>query len=110
MTAYCTYSEVRTIIDTDLEDPDITSLIVLADAEIDGRGFNGRAANILKPISMLIAASYVSMRDPEAVSTGGQSSTGRLDALGWRQLAEDQIRRTGDKSYMEGKTYTEPLE
>jgi len=95
----CTYTDVRRIIDTELADADLTALIVLADQEITTRQMTGRAANILKMISMYLTASMVAMRDPYIRSIGDFRDQ-KLSGKDWRDLAHDLIRRTGPSPYV----------
>lgn len=89
--ANCTYTEVRRIIDTSLEDTDITALIVLADAEIAERNMSGNS-NIKKTISMLLTASLCAAQDPETRSIGEYSESTKT-AEEFRALAETYITR-----------------
>jgi hypothetical protein len=103
---YCTYVDVRDIIETSLPDVRITALIALADAEIDGKYMDTRPADELRLISMLITASLIAGREPSSRSTGGASETYR-SADSWRKLADEQIGRTGDLPLI---VYTAPIE
>lgn len=72
--AFCTPGDVRTIVDTNLTDEQIASLIALADAEIIQKtGISeptGRDAEIFKKLSMLKTAIMVRLRDPHAIAIG----------------------------------------
>lgn len=90
---YCTYTDVKRIIETTLENADITALIVLADAEIVARELTDLNSDILKTISMYLTADII---QPETVNSGG---LGALNAQGtpppnWRRRAELLISRT----------------
>jgi len=89
----CTSDDIRLIIDTSLEDPDITSLIVLSDAEITSRSLDSRPADILKLISMLLTASLISARDPTSNSVNEYRETMRTSE-DWLKLAEEKIEVT----------------
>ena len=65
MTANCTYTQVKQIINTSVSDADITALIVLSDAEISDRGLGGLSAFALQEISMLLTAEKIVLRDPK---------------------------------------------
>jgi hypothetical protein len=88
---FCTYTDVRRIIDTGLEDADITSLIIQADAEITERDIDG-GANIEKTISALITASLIGLKDPKSRGAGEYSESTR-DPQDWRNQAEILISR-----------------
>ena len=88
---FCTYTDVRRIIDTGLEDADITSLIVQVDAEITERDING-SANTKKTISALITASLIGLKDAKSRGAGEYSETTR-DPQDWRNQAEILISR-----------------
>ena len=92
--ANCVYSDVRLIIDTDLEDTEITTLIDLADAEITGRGMNTRSSSLRKVISMLLTASLIAGRDPKSRGIGEYSDT-LMTPKDWRDLAESTVKKTG---------------
>jgi len=74
---------------------DITALIVLADAEIDARELDGRAANIKKRISMFLTAELIAMRTPQTANIGPLSASASTSVADWRQLAESLILRSG---------------
>lgn len=97
--AYSTYSDVRMVIDTELEDSDITSLIVISDAEIDARAMNTRATNIKKGISVLLTCEWIAKRDPYSRSTGEYRET-RMSPMQWRAEAEKYIQRTSPSPYL----------
>jgi hypothetical protein len=78
------------IINTSLTDTNIGSLITLADAEMIARGLDEGTSNIKKLISMLITASLCALRDPASKSIG-EYTEAKLNAEGWRKLAEDRI-------------------
>ena len=83
--ANCTFTDVRRIISTDLQDSDITELITLADEEITNR----EVAKNLKLVSMLFTASYIAVRDPESRGIGEYREANTPNA--WRELAEKVI-------------------
>ena len=64
MTANCTYTQVKQIINTSISDADITGLITLSDAEITDRGLSRLSVSALQEISMLLTAEKIVMRDP----------------------------------------------
>lgn len=92
--AYCTFSDVRRIIDTDLADSDITALIVLADEEIVARAMNTRRTNTKKIISMHLTAAMIAQRDPYSRSMGEYREQ-KMSPKEWRAAAENLITQTG---------------
>lgn len=96
---YCTYTDVRRIINTSLPAADLTLEIALADAEIDARELGSRSANILLNISRFIVASYVANRDPQSGPVGEGTQTYRSPKE-WREMAEQLIRQTGGLPFM----------
>ena len=94
--AYCTYDEVKLIIATSMASADITSLIVLADAEIDARELDGRAADIKKRISMFLTAELIALKQPGQANIGPLSSSPSTSTTDWRKLAENLILRSGE--------------
>ncbi len=90
--AYSTYTEVRRIINTGLEDADITAMITQADQEIRDRDISGNA-NTLKTLSMLITAALIAFKDPRSQGVGDYSESNR-DPKEWREDAERFIRDT----------------
>ena len=65
LTANCSCTQVRQIINTSVSDSDITALIALSDAEISDRGLAGLSASALQEISMLLTAEKIVLRDPK---------------------------------------------
>jgi len=91
--ANCTATEVKTIITTGLTDPEVTALIVLADAEITARGLDTRNSSLLKTISMLITADLISARAPPTLTLSPMGYSNPMPT--WRQKAEALILRSG---------------
>jgi hypothetical protein len=91
---YSVEADVRRRIETSLAPADITALIVESDAEIDRRLLNTRPANVVKTISVLLTCVQISAREPQSRSTDGITDT-FLSPKDWRDLAEQQIERTG---------------
>jgi len=83
---YSTYTDVRRIIDTGLEDADITSMITGADQELRDRDISGSALT-MKTVSALITASMIAFRDPRSTGVGDYSESNR-DPKDWRDEAE----------------------
>jgi hypothetical protein len=88
---YSTYTDVRRIIDTGLEDADITALIVQADAEMLEREMSFTTTN-MKTISALITASLIALKDPESRGVGDYSEKVRSPQE-WRDAAEGLAER-----------------
>lgn len=97
MTANCTYTQVRQIINTSISDTDITALIALSDAEISDRGLSGLSASALQEISMLLTAEKIVLRDPKTraayytVEAGVNDSVRFASAQDYRAAAERRI-------------------
>jgi len=89
---YCIPGDVKKIIDTSFEDTDITTMISVADAEIDERDIDV-SPSVRKQISMLITASLLSMNDTRSRAVGVPEETSKSRPQ-WRKLAEDLIRNT----------------
>jgi len=69
--AYCTASDVRLVVETSLTDTQITSLIEMSDAEIDGRlGSQDPSDKLIKKLSVLLTAHTVKTRQPASVAVG----------------------------------------
>jgi len=69
--AYCTATDVRAIINTNLTDEQITSIIETSDAEIDRRiGAQDPNDKLVKKLSMLLTAITVKTRDPDSQTIG----------------------------------------
>lgn len=77
--AFCTPSDVRTIVQTDLTDEDIQALIDTNDAvirKITGISSpSGDDALIFKDISMHLTAIQIKNRDPHAIAIGSYRET-----------------------------------
>jgi len=97
LTANCTYTQVRQIINTSVSDSDITALIALSDAEISDRGLTGLSASALQEISMLLTAEKIIMRDPKTraayytVEAGLNDNVKFSSAYDYRAAAERRI-------------------
>ena len=97
MTANCTYTQVRQIINTSISDSDITALIALSDAEISDRGLTGLSASALQEISMLLTAEKIVLRDPKTraayytVEAGLTDNVRFASAEDYRTAAERRV-------------------
>jgi hypothetical protein len=91
--ANCVFGDVRKIIESTLQDAEITEMIVLADAEITARKLDSRPANILKTLSMYLTAELLSFNEPTLNQTGGVSLS-QSPNRNYRQKAEDLIKST----------------
>jgi hypothetical protein len=89
--ANCTYTDVRRIIISKLQDADITALIVDSDAEITRRSLTDLPLDIRKRVSMYLTAEVIAAHDLGQVSTSGSSSVPGETSAGWRKKAEDLI-------------------
>ena len=88
---YCTYTDVKRIIDTTLADADITALIVLADAEITARGLTTLSSDVLKTISMYLTADMIQSETVASGSIGALSAQSPPPPPNWRKRAEKLI-------------------
>ena len=69
--AYCTASDVRLVLETSLADADITEIIDMSDAEIDGRiGTQNPGDELVRKLSVLLTAHAVKTRQPGSVAVG----------------------------------------
>ena len=69
--AYCTATDVRTIVTTSLTDDEITGIIETSDTEIDRRiGSQGSSDKLIKKLSMLLTAHVIKTRQPRSVAIG----------------------------------------
>jgi hypothetical protein len=97
LTANCTYTQVRQIINTSVSDSDITALIALSDAEISDRSLTGLSASALQEISMLLTAEKIVLRDPKTraayytVEAGLNDSVKFASPEDYRAAAERRI-------------------
>ena len=97
MTANCTYTQVRQIINTSISDSDIIALIALSDSEISDRGLTGFSASALQEISMLLTAEKIVLRDPKtrvayyAVEVGLNDNVKFASGDDYRAAAERRI-------------------
>ena len=87
---YCVPDDVKKIIDTSFEDPDITAMISVADAEMNERDI-AVSPGVRKQISMLIAASLIGMNDTRSHAVGVDETKPKPN---WRKLAESLISNT----------------
>ena len=79
--AYCLFSDVRSIVDTDVTDAEITNIITWVDAMIDLKIDSGAAGAVfLEALSSTWAAYRCMLKDPEA-SKLGEYSEDRTTAL-----------------------------
>ena len=71
---FCSVSDVRMIVNTNLTDEQINTLIALADAEIIQKtGINnpqGEDVEVFRKLSMLKTAIMIKLRDPHAIAIG----------------------------------------
>ena len=95
MTANCTYTQVKQIVNTSISD--ITALIALSDAEISDRCLSGLSASALQEISMLLTAEKIVLRDPKTrvayytIEVGLNDAVKFASADDYRAAAERRI-------------------
>jgi len=88
--AYCTATDVRSIIQTSLTDSEITNIIETSDAEIDRRiGPQEPSDKLIKKLSMLLTAHTIKTRQPQSQAIGEY----REDAGNVPWLWEREIER-----------------
>jgi len=114
--AYCTASDVRLVVETSLTDTQISSIIEMSDAEIDGRlGSQDSSDKLVKKLSVLLTAHTVKTRQPASVAVGEYREDAG-DVLGaWEQKIEGLyrlkkvpgIRGSGHRHIDESKRYPE---
>jgi len=69
--SYCTASDVRLILETNLTDTEISCVIETSDAEIDKTlGVQGASNKLVKKLSMLLSAHTIKTRQPQSQSIG----------------------------------------
>ncbi|MBS7658106.1 MAG: hypothetical protein QXL69_01035 [Candidatus Bathyarchaeia archaeon] len=76
---FCTVSDVKTIVNTNLSDNEINSLIALSDAEIIQKtgieNPQGQDIEVFRKLSMLKTAILIRLRDPHAIAIGSYRET-----------------------------------
>jgi len=94
--AYCTADQVRGIVDSDMEDAEITELITEVDAFMDLKLDSGSLAAVIKQgISKLWSAYRVMLKDPNAVRLG-ELSFNRAEQLRLLKKERDEMIRLAD--------------
>ena len=69
--AYCTASDVRLVVDTDLTDAQIVGIVEMSDAEIDARiGSQSTPGELVKKLSVLLTAHAIKTRQPGSLAVG----------------------------------------
>lgn len=87
---YSTYKDVRAIVDTDVTNTEITSLIDDTDAYMDAKLDTGSLNNIIKRMISRTYTAYVCMRkDPNARSLGGYSENRAMTLKMMREDIDD---------------------
>ena len=73
---YCTASDVRLIINTDLTDTEIASIIETSDAYIDKLlGAQSSEDKLIKRLSMILTAKAIKTRQPQSYAVGEYSES-----------------------------------
>lgn len=68
---YCTASDVRLIVQTDLTDAQIAGIVEMSDAEIDSRiGAQSTPGELVKKLSVLLTAHAIKTRQPQTLAIG----------------------------------------
>jgi len=74
--AYCSASDVKLIINTNLTDDEITTLIETSDAYIDKvLGTQSTSDKLIKRLSMLLTAKAIKTRQPQSQAIGEYRET-----------------------------------
>lgn len=90
MVSYCTAAEVRAIINTNLTDEQIISIIETSDAEIDRRiGAQDPEDKLVKKLSILLTAHIIKTRQPRSQAIGDYKE----DAGNVLEIWEREIER-----------------
>lgn len=92
--AYCAVTDVKVLIDTDLTDNQITSIIALADNELDQLlGGASMTATQKKTCSMMLSAIMIAQRQPRKESLAGASLdwSGRITE--WQRYVKQAVSR-----------------
>ena len=88
--AYCTASDVRLVVDTDLTDAQIVGIVEMSDAEIDARiGSQSTPGELVKKLSVLLTAHAIKTRQPGSLAVGEY----REDAGDVLEVWEREIER-----------------
>lgn len=91
---YCTASDVRMLVTTNLTDAQLTSLIALSDAELDD-ALNGAVMNdgLLKACSMRLTAIAAGQQQrTEANNVGGPSIAG-YSVMEWQKFVDGKVAK-----------------
>lgn len=104
----CSPSDVRLIINTGLTDTQIETLITLADAEIEARGFTSAkwTSDLKKKLSMLLTAELVALNDVMSRGINEYQAVKPGNSQIWRQMAEKLIQAVQDQ-YVKATGYSE---
>lgn len=85
---YCSASDVRLIINTELTDTEITTIIETSDAYIDKLlGAQSGSDRLIKRLSMLLTAKAIKTRHPKSFAIGDYSEAAGSEMEVW----EDEI-------------------
>lgn len=89
---YCTHADVRLIIDTDLEDSEITSLIVFSDSDLDDLLQGASMTDTQKQkCSMRLCAISIAQRQPVKESTGDLTLDFSGQISGWQRYVDEKV-------------------
>lgn len=87
---YCTAADVRLLVDTDLTDDEIVSLIESSDALIDKTiGTQSASDKLIKRLSMLLTAKEIKTRQPQSYVVGEDAASTRNVLEIW----EEEIKK-----------------
>ena len=91
---YCDYDAVRLLVDTALSDANITSLIALADDDLDDLLDGASMSSALKKAcSMRLTACMIVENQPESIRMGGISMKWSDRAAKWRRWVHLKVAK-----------------
>jgi len=98
-TPYCTASDVRLVVQTDLTDAEIAGIAEMSDAEIDARiGTQTTPGELIRKLSALLTAHIIKTRQPQSLAVGEYREDAG-DVLGvWEREIERIYRLHGNIS------------
>ena len=90
--AYCTATDVRLIIETSMETDDITSLIILADDEVDEMAEGVTLSDVdKKRCSMYLTAIMIAEKQPSSYTVGSVRINMKDRSARWLKKVQDII-------------------
>ena len=102
--ASCTIADVKAIIDTDLSDSEITTLISEADQEITDRFLTTRSTLTKQYICKYLVAEQIAMKNPIPEKTAGDSTATHAPEY-YRTMAEKRMMQKVPNEVMPAATF-----